>query len=427
MSGRLQLAVFSGDRVAVYDLLPGRRLLIGRDESCDVRIDMAGVSRQHAVVHGGPPVEVEDLGSANGTIVALADRQSADAVTDPVKLVRLASKRCELDVGASINIGSASAVVRLAPALEIDRDGLVVADKAMREVYEEAGRAAKSALSILILGETGVGKDVLAQWIHEASPRKGKPLLALNCAALSESLLESELFGYEKGAFTGALQTRPGLLESADGGTVFLDEIGDLPAALQAKLLRVIERREVLRIGARQPRSIDVRFLSATNVDLEQAMERGTFRQDLYFRLNGIAVTVPPLRERRSEIVALAQRFLGDAGPITPEAVSVLEKYAWPGNVRELRNVMERAALVATGAPVVPSHLPKKLVDAVAPVSGTPETLRSAVADSEKKRILEALARCDGNQTRAAEVLGVSRRTLINRLEEYGIDRPRKK
>jgi DNA-binding NtrC family response regulator len=450
--GTLQLAVFSGDTVQIHALPPGARLQVGRADDSDVRLADAAVSRRHAIVHAGPPLEIEDLGGANGTLVSASGGRSGRAET--VNLRRLSSGRLALAVGDTINIGSSLAVIRHAPpATEpvVEGDEAVVRDPAMRAVYEQAGRAAQSLLPVLVLGETGVGKDVLARAIHRMSPRQGRPFLALNCAALAESLLESELFGHEKGAFTGAVAARPGLIESAEGGTLFLDEIGDMPLSTQVKLLRVLEQREVLRVGARAPRPINVRLVAATNRDLEEATAAGKFRQDLFFRLNGLALTIPPLRERRGEIPELARRFLAAAGrqielsalpTLSPAFLAALEAYTWPGNVRELRHVIERAAVLATGDTILPEHLPPKLAarpapsEAATPAAGSPpgtpgltemERLRRDMNSLERQRILDALARCDGNQTRAAELLGVSRRTLINRLEEYAIERPRKR
>jgi transcriptional regulator with PAS, ATPase and Fis domain len=234
----------------------------------------------------------------------------------------------------------------------------------MVALYEQAERAARSSISVLVLGETGVGKDVLANAIHRASPRSRGPFLGLNCSAISESMLEAELFGHEKGAFTGAVQARPGLFESASGGTVFLDEIGELPLATQVKLLRVLEDRRVMRVGGRKAIDVDVRFVAATNRDLESACARGAFRSDLYYRLAGLTLTIPPLRERREEIAPLARLFaersarqLDRATPtIPPVAVTQLESYPWPGNVRELRNAMERAVVLAFDV-ILPEHL----------------------------------------------------------------------
>ena len=454
--GALQIAVFAGDAIAVHTLPAGGRLTVGRAEESDIHIDDPAISRRHAVFHAGPPLAVEDLGGANATHLARAAERGQGGET--LLLRRLSGERAALAVGDRVNFGAAVAVVRRAspppgPTTAPD-DDVVLRDPEMRRVYEQAGRAAQGLLSVLVLGETGVGKDVLARALHRASPRAGKPFLAINCAALSESLLESELFGHEKGSFTGALQARAGLFESAQGGTVFLDEIGDLPMVIQVKLLRVLEQREVLRVGARVPRPVDVRFVSATNKDLEAAAAAGTFREDLYFRLNGISLTVPPLRDRAADIPWLVKRFLVLASrqmdrtthpALSPKALATLQAYAWPGNVRELRNVVDRAVVLAPGDVILPEHLPPKLLARVeeaaaappsgilraasrpAPVSDATARLRQEVAEEEKQRILAALAQSDGNQTRAAELLGVSRRTLINRLVEFDLPRPRKR
>ena len=317
-------------------------------------------------------------------------------------------------------------------AADDDRDAPGALDEAMRRVYALAERAAAGTINVLILGETGAGKEVLARRIHRLSPRAGRPFVCVNCAALSEALLESELFGHERGAFTGAAQAKPGLLETAPGGTVFLDEVGELPAALQAKLLRVIETKEIVRVGSVRPRPIDVRFVAATNRDLEAEVAAGGFRRDLYFRLNGMTLTVPPLRERPGELRALCASFIADLAPsrrprpaLTPEALRLLERYAWPGNVRELRNVIERALLLAPGREITEEHLPVGTLTApVLPAPAPP--VEEAGAGGERARILEALAACAGNQSRAARRLGISRKVLIARLDEYGVVRPRK-
>ena len=341
-------------------------------------------------------------------------------------------------------------------------EGVVVEDPRMRRVYGLASSAARGAISVIILGETGVGKDVMAQEIHRMSPRAKAPFVAINCAAVSEGLLESELFGHEKGAFTGATETKAGLLESAPGGTVFLDEIGDMPPKLQATLLRVIQTKQVQRVGSVKTRPIDVRFIAATHRDLEAEIGAGRFRQDLYYRLNGITLTIPPLRERRSEILPLVRSFLaqfaremGDkpAPEVSPEAARLLEAYSWRGNVREVRNVVERALLLCEGSEILPEHLPIESMAANAisfanvpapgmtPPPPTPAAIPAAApvpadfarptapmnaAEDEKERILRVLAECAGSQTRAAKVLGIARSTLIARLDEYGVPRPRK-
>jgi DNA-binding NtrC family response regulator len=321
-----------------------------------------------------------------------------------------------------------------------DPGAAVVTSPAMRAIHDQAMRVAQSTLSVLLLGETGAGKEVLALAIHRASPRANQPFVPLNCAALAESLLESELFGHEKGAFTGAIQGRPGLFEAADGGTVFLDEVGDLPKSIQVKLLRVLEDRKVMRVGSRSLREVDIRFIAATNRDLEGDIAAGTFRQDLYFRIAGLVLEVPPLRARREEIAPLAARFLDNArrslgvsraARISPEAMRLLEAHAWPGNVRELRNAIERAVALCTDEEVRPEHLPKAILEAAGdtadPARPQLDALRTQMRDLERQRITDALDRCGGNQTKAAEALGISRRTLLHRLDELDLPRPRKK
>ncbi|HYP76972.1 MAG TPA: sigma-54 dependent transcriptional regulator [Polyangiaceae bacterium] len=327
-------------------------------------------------------------------------------------------------------------------------DGVVVLDQRMRQLYELVQRAAASSINVLVLGETGVGKEVLARALHNLSPRKAGPFVALNCAALTESLLQSELFGHEKGAFTGALQARAGLLETAAGGTLFLDEIGDLPLSIQTKLLRVLEDKKVLRVGARAERAVDVRFVAATNRDIEADAQAGTFREDLFYRLNGISLTIPPLRERRAEIAALGRMFLARYNAelgreavlsMSKEVVHLLESYHWPGNVRELRNAIERAAVLCSGDLLLPEHLPVRVVagsagrasSAPPGVENSREDIlaraRNELQGIERQRILDALEQSGGNQTRAAEVLGISRRTLVYRLSELGVPRPRRR
>jgi transcriptional regulator with PAS, ATPase and Fis domain len=319
------------------------------------------------------------------------------------------------------------------PTLPPPDDGAeIVSDASMRRMYALLDVIGPSPLAILVLGETGVGKELYAEAAHRRSARASRPFLKLNCAALPESILEGELFGYEKGAFTGATQARAGLFESADGGTVLLDEVGEMPLATQAKLLRVLESGEVLRLGSRQPRRVDVRFLSATNRDLRALAADGRFRADLYFRLNGVSVTLPPLRRRVHDIAPLARSFaqrtaaqLGRKAPhVGTAALAVLEGYAWPGNVRELRNVVERATIMCAGHEIQPEHLLLETIEPAAP----PEDGRLADRfDAVKRRaILEALDKTAGNQLRAARLLGIARSTLVKEIERYGLPRPRK-
>jgi DNA-binding NtrC family response regulator len=449
----LQLAVFAGDGIAVHDLPARGSVTIGRAEDCGIRVEHGSVSRRHAILHLGAPPRIEDLGSVNGTFVRNAAAPAEAGATHQLR--QLLKQTVEIAVGDLVNVGSVMLVLRRAPLPadgapgEDDGEGPVVLDPAMQALHDEAARIAAAPISVLLLGETGVGKEVLARTIHQRSGRARGPFLALNCAALSESLLESELFGHEKGAFTGATEQRPGLFEAAARGTVFLDEVGELPMSVQVKLLRVLEDRTVLRVGGRSPRPIDVRFVSATNRDLEAEVARGAFRQDLFFRLNGTSLLIPPLRRRAAEIGQLARRFLAGAcrqldrpgvPTISPEALAALTRYPWPGNIRELRNVIERAAVLSVVDVLLPEHLPAKILAApgapAAPAQAAkapavaetkPEKLRDEVWALERQRILEALEKCAGNQTQAAALLGIPRRTLIVRIEEYGLPRPRKR
>jgi len=315
----------------------------------------------------------------------------------------------------------------------------VVEAPAMRRLYDMVARVAAGDISVLVLGETGVGKEVVARALHERSARAKKPYLALNCGAFAESLLESELFGHEKGAFTGASEARAGLFEATEGGTVFLDEIGELPPSTQVKLLRVLEEKAVRRVGSNKSRPIDVRFVAATHRDLEAEVKAGRFREDLYYRISGVTLAVPPLRQRPEELMPLVGLFsdqaaaqLGRRPPaVSAQAQRQLEAYAWPGNIRELKNVIERAVLLADEL-LDTQHLPLEKMaatwlDATPAPLPEPAPLPQAEARADRERIEKALTECAGNQTQAARLLGISRRTLVHRLDEYALPRPKKK
>lgn len=311
----------------------------------------------------------------------------------------------------------------------ITHSAIIFKSKSFREVYSLALRVAESAASILLLGESGTGKELIAGAIHYASPLRDKRFLALNCAALAESLLESQLFGHVKGAFTGAVQARKGLLEEADGGTLFLDEVGDLSPALQVKLLRVLEAGEFIPVGAIREKRVEVRFLAATNKDLENEVAAGRFREDLFYRLNVISLQLPPLRERLEDVEPLAEQFLAQsrrklgsgARAITTEALLALRAYHWPGNVRELRNVIERGAILAKGERITSNDLPLKIhsppTDRAMTEKGGPLTLR----DAERLQVELILGRTQWNKSQAARILDISRPTLDRKIEEYSL------
>ena len=286
---------------------------------------------------------------------------------------------------------------------------------AMRRVVETAAVIAPSNAPVLILGPSGSGKEVVAELIHAWSPRAGCPLVAANCAGLPESLIESELFGHAKGAFTGASQPRQGLFRAAQGGTLFLDEIGELPLHLQPKLLRALETRRITPVGSDEPMEVDVRLLAATNRNLDEAVASGRFRDDLYYRINVVELSVPPLVERTDDILPLARRFAaefaGAAVRLSPQAIERLLGHNWPGNVRELRNAIQRACLLCRGDVILPEHLPPKI--AAADASQPPPGRLSQV---ERAAILATLEECQGNRTQAAKKLGISRRALIYKL-----------
>lgn len=472
-------------------------LVIGRGPEADLVIDVPSVSRRHARVLGGDVPALEDLGSTNGSWVNGAQLHPGRFMV--------------LEEGAAVRLGDVVAVVEnvvheAQVAAGDAPDEVIVASAAMRAVHDRVRLFARGSCPILVLGETGTGKEVYSSILVRLSPRAAKPFLRLNCAALPGDMVESELFGYERGAFTGAVAAKPGLLESAHGGTVLLDEAGDLSLRTQAKLLRALESGEILRLGAVRPRKVDVRLLAATNRDLARMVQEGSFRADLYYRLAGAEVTLPPLRERLEDLESLATALLRAAcasqgiasKTLTGAALRRLLGHPWPGNVRELKSALERAVLVAPGAEILPEHItfvgwvvpatvappplpPPPAVPAAPPapttvieitarqpardlrrsppadlsppasrdlrqpqpreqrsqplLDGAPPAPAAGVApddfyhlrrERERASILAALETCDGNQTQAAQKLGMPRRTFVKRLTEYGIRSPRR-
>jgi DNA-binding NtrC family response regulator len=310
-------------------------------------------------------------------------------------------------------------------------DSIVGRSQAMREIFATIQRVAPTRATVLLAGESGVGKDLIARAIHHHSPRANRPFVKINCTALPENLMESELFGYEKGAFTGANTSKPGKFEQADTGTVFLDEIGDVPPSIQVKLLRILQEREFERLGSNKTRHIDVRVLAATNVDLRAALEQGTFREDLYYRLNVLPLDIPPLRERKEDIPFLAEYFVKkiakDMGsPVTSiseKAIERLLQYHWPGNVRELENVIERSMVLSSGPVLEPEDIKLDLAPRSRVVTGDsflPEGM--TLDEHEQSLIREALKRANGNKSQAARLLGLTRNALRYRLTQMGLE-----
>jgi two-component system response regulator AtoC len=554
-SSELCLHVVLDKNVTTYPLPAEGQLVIGRGADADVRVADPSVSRRHAILHVGPPMAIEDLGSANG--ITLGGSQLARGSRSPIEVGSVIGfgpgmvivqrrappprprrvwshghfeVRVEDECSRAERTASSFAILRV--HLDASRDGAEIASSAIRagdvlalygpgeleallldaspddasrlahavvaalaqsgiearasfvsfprdartalellskasaaarplpesptpastpilgkalgEIEAVVGRIARGNINVVLTGETGVGKELVAELVHKRSPRSAHPLVKLNCASLSETLLASELFGHERGAFTGADRAKPGVLESADGGTVFLDEVGELPLAIQPKLLRVIEDKVVTRVGALKGRTIDVRFVAATNRDLEVEVAEGRFRQDLYFRLSGFQLRIPSLRERATDILEIATAFLEQAAraiglPSAPllsaEAREILVSYSWPGNVRELRNVIDRAVLLSGDDAIGPEHLPtdkmQERVARFAPHAAADlrkaDPLLDALAEREMLSIRDALAQCGGNQTRAARLLGISRGTLLKRMVTHGLVRPQER
>ncbi len=327
----------------------------------------------------------------------------------------------------------------------VSNQEVIIKSEKMTQLFELIEKIAKSTITVLIQGETGVGKEVAAQAIHSNSERAQKPLVCVNCAALTETLLESELFGHEKGSFTGADQTKIGLFESAKGGTIFLDEIGEMPQKTQAKLLRVLQSKKIMRVGSNREIDTDVRIVAATNRKLEDLVAKGSFREDLYYRLNAATIIMPPLRERRDEIPHLVQAFIAECcnengfppKNIQPDAMDLLVRYHWPGNIRELKNTIERAVVISEGDTIYKEALTSKLSSdsfeyvepvptGVSTIAASPTAvgdIKDIVSAYERDIIINALRRVNWNQTKASELLNLPRRTLVSKIKKYGITR----
>jgi transcriptional regulator with PAS, ATPase and Fis domain len=399
-------------------------------------------------------VVIPEVNEAGARLLAdRLTREARDVLGDSPDAVRIGmSLAPENGTSPDELIGEARAALRAAnaqqlpistPPIDHGNAQVIACDPQMKRLFALAQKVAASNITVLVLGETGAGKEIVAGSIHEQSTRAGKPCVRLNCASIPESLLESELFGHEKGAFTGAERQKIGFFEAAQEGTVFLDEIGEMSLSVQAKLLRVLENRTITRVGGTSEIDVDVRIVCATNRDLELEVREGRFREDLYYRISAFSLVVPALRDRPGDILPLCEHFVrinhaalpGDvdhtATPVlTAEAKQRLQRYDWPGNVRQLRNAMERAVVLASNGVIEVDDLPDRVRAAeVRPgqspiLVDTSLDVRDQLADVEKTTIQAALAAVDGNQTKAAKRIGISRRALIYKMEKYGLKEP---
>ena len=465
------LLIKDGTPSTVFFLDPEETVTLGRSTECAIILKDAGCSRVHAsIAQSGAGWELTDNGSRNGTALNGERIQGTVPIKngDKIQLAHTLFHFCLAETSAPTAELAASGTDSLewsqqAPAtisfsidpqreeltsqlsrerdekhsllLILERDTQIIGKSLkMRQLHEQISRTASSSSTTLICGESGVGKELVARAIHFGGSRRNKPLVCLNCAALSESLLESELFGHEKGAFTGASERKIGKFEAADKGTLFLDEIAEMHPSLQAKFLRVLEGHPFERVGGNKQIEVDVHVIAATNRDLKKEVQEGRFRRDLFYRLSVVDISVPPLRERGDDVLLLADHFLRRfsiqlkrkfAG-FTPEAVDLLRNYRWPGNVRELKNAVERAVLFGTPPLVTPDDLPLSALptptDTIpAALAESPLPLRT-IAETEKDLILRTLEYYNGNKSKSAQSLGIDRSTLDRKLARYNIE-----
>jgi two-component system, NtrC family, response regulator AtoC len=421
------LIVRQSEHVSFLNLPDPGEWVVGRGADCQVVVDDRQVSRRHAKLHlSAGALAIEDLGSRNGTLVNGRALRRATARIGTGDVIEVG--KCQLVVATRTG---RVAVARSSLTEDADLVDIVIADPEMARLYASVRKVAKMPTTVLILGETGSGKDVLAQRLHAWSSRSAKSFVRINCAGIPESLLESELFGHERGAFTGADRRKGGYFEAANEGTIFLDEIGELSEAAQVKLLHVLENRTVTRLGGTTPIPIDVRVVCATHRDLQALVAKERFRADLYYRISPFMVRVPPLRQRPAEIELLANVFVRqlaqqiDQPPptIAPGAITLLTGYRWPGNVRELRNAVEHAFVMAEGATLRKEHFAPEIRGIASAPAGSSPHMRQRITDVERKTIEEAIAAEGGNQTRAAVRLGIPRRTLVHKLTKYRRER----
>jgi len=438
----VRLVVEEGyNRGAEFPVPADGALRLGRDDGCEVQLLDEGVSRVHAeVLRDGPALSVRDLDSTNGVRVngvptagaglAPGDRVALGGVRllvlpdpgdgEPSPSLAAAPTR-ELPTGEG---GPAPALPEARPAPGPVEEVLGQSPP-VRELLSLLGRVAPSEATVLVQGESGTGKELVARAVHRLSPRRRGPFVVLNCAALPAELVESELFGHEKGAFTGALARKTGLAEAAHGGTLFLDELGELPAAAQAKLLRFLESRELVRVGATRPIRVDVRLVAATHRDLDAQVAAGELREDLLYRLRVVELRVPPLRERGDDVLLLAESFLARFGPrlrFDDSARTALAAYGWPGNVRELKNAVEAASILTVGPEIGRADLPARVQGTeAAPRTAAPADEPLSLEEAERRAIAAALEHTGGHRTKAAALLRIDRKTLYVKLKAFGL------
>ncbi len=406
------------------------------DQNVDVVVtdlkmpDVDGMAVLHHAMTLDPPPSVILL-TAFGTIESAVDALKAGAFHYCTKPINLKELRVQVEKAAEVrSLLRENADLRRQINKKFGLEGMIGETAEIQRMCEQVRLIAPTKATVLIAGESGTGKEVLARAIHQASGRAKKPFVAVHCAALPETLLESELFGHEKGAFTGAIQRRPGRFEMSDEGTLFLDEVGEIPLSMQVKLLRVLEEREFVRVGGTQPIKVDVRLIAATNADLTEEVAEGRFREDLYYRLKVVQLELPPLRHRRADIPLLARHFLEQFAQensrpnplITKAAMDRLMAHNWPGNVRELRNVLENTFVFLKGDEIDVGELPPQFREEKQYEQSLTFPMGMKLDEVETQYLQQTLRMTDGNRTRAAEILGISRRTLQRRLKELGLE-----